>query len=239
MRTRSLMLVAFLLAFLAEPALSLGQDSPDPPSGVPLQVSKPPDFNNKIYYRNKTEFSLEMGVLPVNIPFLFDFIVGDPFHRTTPLSYTLVPFIASLRWHLDDVRGPWILRGNTDLTSSLSYTAIVRGPETYYGAYIMRLRRNFVQRNWKSVPYFEGRAGLGLTDAKGPHGVVGAQGQDFTFTLMLGSGIRHNFNPRYAMAFGAGYMHISNGSLSRPIRNYGLNVLGPMLEFDTRLGKPK
>jgi hypothetical protein len=29
-----------------------------------------------------------------------------------------------------------------------------------------------------------------------------AQGQDFTFTFMLGSGVRYNFNPRYAIAAG-------------------------------------
>jgi hypothetical protein len=42
-----------------------------------LRVSKPTDFNRNIYYKNKLEFSLETGWLPINIPWPFDFLVGD------------------------------------------------------------------------------------------------------------------------------------------------------------------
>jgi hypothetical protein len=38
-----------------------------------------------------------------------------------------VPIIFSLRWHLDGVGGPWVLRGNWDLTCSGSVTAVPRG----------------------------------------------------------------------------------------------------------------
>jgi hypothetical protein len=66
------------------------------------------------------------------------------------------------------------------------------------------------------------------------------QGQDFTFTLMLGSGVRYNFNSRYALQAGMNYMHISNLYLSEPkYPNYGINVYGPMFGIDIRLGKPK
>src|SRR5690349_5023732 len=37
-----------------------------------------PDFNREIYYRNKLEFSLDAGWLPINIPFPFDVFEGDP-----------------------------------------------------------------------------------------------------------------------------------------------------------------
>jgi hypothetical protein len=141
---------------------------------------------------------------------------------------------------MDDVRGPGILRGNWDLTLSGSFTAIPRGPETRYGAYDMGIRRNFVRPSWRIVPYLEGRAGLGGIDAKGPKGVPYAQGQDFTFTLMLGSGVRYNFSPGYAISAGLNYMHISNLYLSEPkVLNYGINVYGPMGGVDIRLGKPK
>ena len=90
------------------------------------------------------------------------------------------------------------------------------------------------------MPYFEGRLGLGDIDAKGPKGVPFAQGQDFTFTLMLGSGVRYNFNPQYAISAGINYMHVSNLYLSEPkFLNYGINVYGPMVGVDIRLGKPK
>jgi hypothetical protein len=51
---------------------------------------------------------------------------------------------------------------------------------------------------------------------------------------------RYNFNPRYAISAGVGYMHISNLYLSEPkFLNYGINVYGPMVGVDIRLGKPK
>jgi len=120
-----------------------------------------------------------------NIPFAFDFLLGGGYN-VTGLQYTLVPTLASLRWHMGDVRGPSILRGNWDLTLTAAFTAIPRGPETNYEAYDMGIRRNFVHRNWKIAPYFDGRLGMGRIDAKGPKGARYAQGQDFTFTMMMG-----------------------------------------------------
>jgi Lipid A 3-O-deacylase (PagL) len=205
------------------------------------RVSKPADFNQDIYYRNKLEFSLEGGWLPINIPFPLDVFVGDVYN-TYPLKYTLVPIIASLRWQIDSVGSPWILRGNWDLTLSGSFTAIPRGPETRYFSYDMGMRRNFVQRNCRIAPYFDVRLGVGSIDAKGPQGVLYAQGQDLTFTVNMGSGVRYNFNPRYAISAGLNFMHISNLDLSegngKPswgVRNYGINVYGPMVGIDIQL----
>jgi hypothetical protein len=182
---------------------------------------------------------LETGWLPINIPFVFDFLVGDAYARV-PLDYTLVPIFPSLRWHMGDVRGSWILRGNTDLTFSPSFTVIPKGPETRYAAFDVGVRRNFVRPNWRIVPYFEIRGGLGLIDAKGPKGVLYAQGQDFTFTIMVGSGVRYNFNPRYGISAGVTYMHVSNAFLSQPrIEDFGINVYGPIIGVNVRLGKPK
>ncbi len=225
-----------MLLCLICPALSLGQDSKNRPSAGILRDSESADFNRSIYYKNKVEFSLEAGGLSLNIPFVFDFLTGSKYNRP-PLDYTLVPIIASLRWQMGDVKGPSILRGNWDLTFSGSITAIPRGPETRYFAYITGIRRNFVRHNWKIAPYLEGRVGLGDIDAKEPKGVLYAQGQNFTFTVMLGSGVRYNLNPRYSISAGMGYMHISNLYLSEPkYPNYGINVYGPMVGVDFRLG---
>lgn len=211
------------------------------PSYERLQVSKPVDFNRDIYYRNKLEFSLDAGWLPINIPFPFDFMLGADYN-TYPLKYTLVPIVASLRWQIGDIRGPSILRGNWDVEFTGGVIAIPRGPETRYFSYIMGMRRNFVPRNSRAAPYFDWRAGLGNIDAKGPLGVPYAQGQDFTFTLSMGSGVRYNFNPRYAISAGLNWMHISNANLSegngKPdwgIRNYGINVYGPIFGIDIQL----
>jgi len=227
-----------MLLCLVYPALSLGQDGGASPNRI-LQQSQPTDFNRDIYYENKLEFSLESGWLPINIPFIFDCFVGDQYNMT-PLKYTLVPTLASLRWHLGKPRGPWVLRGNFDLTFSAAVTAIPRGPETHYIAYDMGIRRNFVPRNSRIAPYYDIRLGVGRIDAKEPLGVLYAQGQDLTFTFMMGSGVRYNFNSRYGISAGLNYMHVSNMYLSEPrYTNYGINVYGPMFGFNVRLGKPK
>jgi hypothetical protein len=221
-------------------------------SGDDIQLSKEkvrpakrPDFNQGIFYRNKLEYSQDVGWLPINIPFPFDFMLSDQY-ELYPLKYTLVPMIGSLRWQLGKIRGPLILRGNWDLEFSGAVVAIPRGAETRYFAYIMGMRRNFVPRNSRATPYFDWRIGLGDINAKGPLGVPYAQGQDFTFTLNMGSGLRYNINSRYAISAGLNWMHISNANLSEHkydpadkypwgFINYGINVYGPMVGIDIRL----
>jgi hypothetical protein len=220
-----------------------GDDSNIQLSNEKVRPPKPPDFNRAIFFRNKFEFSEDVGWLPINIPFPFDVLLSDQY-ELYPLKYTLVPIIGSMRWQIDSIKGPLILRGNWDLEVSGAVVAIPRGPETRYFAYMMGMRRNFVPHNWRVTPYFDWRAGLGDINAKGPLGVQYAQGQDFTFTLNMGSGVRYNFNPRYAFTAGVNWMHISNANLSqgngRPnwgVRNYGINVVGPMFGIDIQLRK--
>jgi len=198
-----------------------------------------PDFNRNIYYKNKLEYSLESGWLPYNIPFVFDFLVGSRY-AAWPLHYTLVPNIASVRWQLDNIWGWKLFRGNTDFSFSGSYTAIPRGAETRYYAFDYGIRRNFIPPRSRIVPYVEGRGGIGNIDARGPYGVEYAQGQDMTFTLMVGSGARYNFSPRFGVGAGVTYMHVSNFYLSEPkYEDFGINVYGPMVGLYMRLGKPK
>lgn len=201
-----------------------------------VRVSRP-DLGRRIYYKNKIEFSLDGGWLPINIPFVFDVFLGDGYTMTN-LRYTLVPIVASVRWQVDDVGGPWVFRGNWDIEASAAVTLIPRGPESRYIAWIMGFRRNFVPRRGRIAPYFDGRLGLGNIDAKEPLGVLYAQGQDFTFTMNMGSGVRYNFNSRYSISAGLNWMHISNLYLSEPkFANYGINVYGPMFGVNVRLGR--
>jgi len=216
--------------------------SPSADDGLSL-VSDPrsrlPDFNEDIYYRNKIEFSLENGYLPRNIPFVYNFVFGSSYARW-PIDYTLVPTFMSVRWQRANIGGRWLFRGNNDYSFTGSYTAIPRGPETRYVAFDFGIRRNFVPRRSRVAPYFEMRGGVGNIDAQGPHGVIFAQGQDLTFTYMMGSGARYNFNPRISIAAGATYMHVSNTGLSEPkVVNYGINVWGPIFGFYMRLGKAR
>jgi hypothetical protein len=222
--------------------------SGDTPVERVLVSSKPTDRSREFYYRNKTELAFDLGTFPINIPFPFDFMEGDPYTEH-PLKYTLVPAVLSLRWQMTNIGGPWIFRGNWDLTSSGSFTWIPSGPETRFISYDMGLRRNFVPRNRNYSNYWDIRLGVGQINAKGPKGVPYAQGEDWPeFTMNLGTGMRYNFSPRFSFTAGLNYMHISNMDLSEhkpnatdpnwgPI-NYGINVFGPQLGINMRLGKP-
>jgi hypothetical protein len=229
-------LIAPCVALLAH--LAIGQGITTSAPGNFFHFRDPADFNRNIYYKNKLEFSLESGWLPNNIPFPFDFVAGDPY-VVWPLHYTLVPNIASVRWHIDDIGGRGILRGDWDWSFSGTYTAIPRGAETRYFAFLYGIRRNFIQRNWRIVPYFDLRGGVGNINAKGPDGVQYAQARDLAFTWMMGSGARYNFNPRFSVAAGMTYDHISDFYLPSKAYNYGLNVDGSFIGIYVRIGKEK
>jgi opacity protein-like surface antigen len=216
-----------LVAGLFVCSAALAEDTPQQQTvGIPTS-SEVEDFNRRIFYKNKLEFSFDVGVLPINTEFLFQSFEGQNW-RKSPLDYTLIPLTAAVRWHIYDINGPSFLRGNTDLIAGLNYTVIPKGPESYYISFMTGPRYNFVQPNWKVVPYIEARFGCGFTDAKGPKGVPFAQGQDFTFTFSVGGGFRYNFDPTYSVSLGWEYMHISNLYLSEPeTPNYGINVIGP------------
>ena len=234
MNLRNLTIFALALGCLALSAPAFAEDSKSQPSNGTLLGSELADFNSKIYYKNKFELSFDAGGLPFNTALIFDPLMGDKFARQPgTVDYTLVPLIFSLRWHLYDPCGPSFLRGNTDLTFSGSYNVITQGPESQYAAFLTGARYNFVQPNWRIAPYLELRGGLGFTDAKQPeekrhHQPRVGQGQDFTFTFIMGGGMRYNFNPRYSVSAGIAYMHISNLYLSEPkYYNHGINVFGP------------
>jgi len=228
MNIRTLAVIALSLSCFALSSPAFAQDSTNQSVNATSPDSEPADFNREIYFKNKREFAFDTGFLNNNSPFIFNKLSGDGWYRFQDMpDYTLVPLTLSLRWHLDDIGGPWILRGNTDVTFSGNYTVITRGPESYYASFMLGGRYNFVQPNWRIAPYLEARVGCGFTDAKGPHGVKYAQGQDFAFTFTLGGGLRYNFDPSYSVSAGVAYMHISNLYLSEDAFNYGINVFGP------------
>jgi opacity protein-like surface antigen len=229
MSIRALIFTTLTFASLMTCAPVFAGETPYQKTATITTSSEDEDFNRKIYYKNKLEFSFDMGVLPINTEFIFQSFEGENWDKT-PLDYTLIPLTAAVRWHLDDIGGPWFLRGNTDIIAGLNYTVIPKGPESYYVSLMAGPRYNFVQPNWRVVPYLEARFGCGFTDAKGPKGVPYAQGQDFTFTFSVGGGLRYNFDPTYGVSLGFEYMHISNLYLSEPeTPNYGINVIGPTI----------
>ncbi len=198
----------------------------------PAALSSPISTAKSITRTSSNSLSTPEG-LGYNTPLILDPLLGQAFRAYPGLpDYTIVPLIFSLRWHLYDISGRSFWRGNTDVSLGGSYNLITSGPESHYAAIITGGRYNFIQPNWRIVPYFEIRGGLGWTNAKQPYEVAHhqpavGQGQDFTFTFLFGPGVRYNFNPRYSASLGAGYMHISNLYLSEPkYYNHGINVVG-------------
>jgi hypothetical protein len=132
------------------------------------------DSNREIFYKNKLELGLEAGVLPINTPMLVGPLFRYSFHRPRKrwaAFYTLVPAIATLRWQLYNPTAPSFLRGNTEFTFGGTYTAITEGRESLFTGPMTGVRYNFIQPNWKLVPYADLRVGLGYTDADGPYEV--------------------------------------------------------------------
>lgn len=206
------------------------------------EVFLAPDFNRRVFRKNKIEFSLESGFLPFNTPLILDPILGLAFKRNKIVpNYELVPVAMILRWQLYNPRGPSLLRGNTEFAFGAEYLGIPRGPESMYTGPLIGLRYNFVQPNTRVVPYLELRGGLGYTDAAGPwqvaHGLQDTgQGQKFTFTFSMGSGIRYDFSDRYSVSLAVSFRHISNMYMSEPkYYNHGINVVGGLLDFNIAL----
>lgn len=57
---------------------------------------------------------------------------------------------------------------------------------------------------------------------------------------MMGSGARYTFSPRTSIEAGMTYMHVSNAYLSQTrYQDFGINVYGPIVGINIRLGKPK
>ncbi len=228
-----------------EPAQSIdspAETSAEQQAEIPASLPAPPDFNRTIFRKNKVEFSLESGFQPFNTPLVLDPILGFAFKRDKSVpNYEMVPVAMILRWQLYGPRGPWLLRGNTEFDFGAEYVGIPRGPESMYTGPLIGVRYNFVQPNTSLVPFLEMRGGLGYTDAAGPWevkhhlGDVG-QGQKFTFTFSLGSGIRYDFNDRYSASLAVSFRHISNLYMSEPkYYNHGINVVGGLMGFNVML----
>lgn len=249
MKARELLGAFLTLVCLAAAGYAFAQDPATPTS---IETSKTAaqseferdssDFNREIYYRNKLEASFDVGFYPWNVPFVFDPLIGQCCRRPQGTTdYTLIPLTLQLRWHLTDISGRSFWRGNTEFTLGGTYTSIAKGPESYYGAFLIGLRYNFVQPDWKLVPYTDVHGGFGWTNAQQPYekahnlAWVG-QGQDFTFTFIWGVGLRYNFNARYSLSAGVAYMHISNAYLSEPkYINHAINIVGPNWGFNVAL----
>jgi opacity protein-like surface antigen len=147
-------------------------------------------------------------------------------------AYTIIPISLTASLRLDNVSLDHelggILRGYSEFFFRADYDQIVHGPETHYEGLIVGPRYNFVQPNWKIIPYVEGGVGFVFADSNPAQGGLG---QDFNFTFIVGAGVKYNITDKFFVRLGAEYQHISNAGLSDPIPNNAIDAVGPKLSF--------
>jgi hypothetical protein len=142
-----------------------------------------------------------------------------------PDNYEIAPQFLSgrIRWGVND-SDSWA-RGYNQFCLTLMAEPIIRGIENHYFGINFGGRYNFVQRNWRLIPYFSGGLGLGWIDSSPD--MRGSQGQDFTFNILMAVGFSYQIDSHWKIDAGAQYQHLSNGGQTDP--NPSLNLIGPQI----------
>jgi Lipid A 3-O-deacylase (PagL) len=172
-----------------------------------------------IYTRGRLELGLESAYVFIIVPNPFFGLAGS--YNKSPIHYKLSTQVLSLRYHLTNPSGPSFLRGNWEISGLAVGSVIVDGAESYFAGLGAGLRYYFVQPGARLVPFVEVRGAAGFTDSRGYHY---AQQQDFTFSYMLGAGLRYDLNRRVSLTAAAIDQHLSNAYITRP--NYGFDSVG-------------
>ena len=129
---------------------------------------------------------------------------------------------AQFGYMLGDVKASGALRGNFELLGEAFGSAIFVGDGDYIAGMTIWGRYNFVQPQWRLIPYLQAGAGLTATDID--RRIVG---QAFNFNLDLGIGVRYLVSERWALMLEYRYQHISNANSAE--HNLGINANGPIL----------
>ena len=157
----------------------------------------------------------------------FDMEVGSIWNvgNGTPLDYHIVPAILSVRtpahwvWDLDN-GATFAVRARVNALME----AIVDGPENHYFGASASPSFEYWLPNKRTYLHFAVGGGAGVIDSRG---VVGGQGQDFTWNWYMHGGVRHFVTDRMAVSLGVYYQHNSNRGATDP--NPGIDAVGPMI----------
>ncbi len=163
------------------------------------------------YQSGRYELTLSSGVLFSPIA-----VVNN---RPT-LNYTLSTL--QFGWIFTDVRGPGWLRGDWEATGEVMGGAVFDGKGSYIAGGTLWLKYNFVQPDWRVVPYLGGGVGAEATDFD-PTLV----GETFNFNLNIAAGMKYFITPRWALDLQCRYQHVSNARLSN--HDLGVNAVGPII----------
>lgn len=156
---------------------------------------------------------------------------GVMFGLNNPNDYVTAPQIFSLRWQ-PAPEEPFFatpLKLRWQFTFGLVAVPFVHGPESHYFGLAVGRRMNFRKPGSRFGGYIEGRFAVGAIDSSGPRY---GQGQDLTFSALVGAGATFQLSERARLGLGFLYEHFSNGGLSEPeVENVGLDTVGPNLSL--------
>lgn len=223
-----LLLVAVLATSVPAAEPDAGVPAPATPSAVELSLEGSTDRDTSADSANDyfdfTTFAKHRLTLQVLGGAYFSPVHIGP--RTQP-RFNLAPIDVRLGCMLyDPAPDHSVWRGTVEAIVGLTAAPVIKG----FGDIVLGpsalLRGNFVQPDWKVVPYLQGGAGLVYTDAyRDP--TQRAIGQAGEFYLTASVGLHTLLNPHLSLDVEGGYLHISNADMAS--RNGGVNALGGSL----------
>jgi lipid A 3-O-deacylase len=125
-------------------------------------------------------------------------------------------------WMMTDLVGGGFLRGNWDISLEAMGGRVFTGKGTYIVGGTLWFRYNFVQANWRVVPYIQAGGGAEALDMD-----TKLIGQTFNFNLDVAAGARYFVARNWSVNLECRYQHLSNARLSN--HDLGINAVGPMV----------
>ncbi|MCF8143102.1 MAG: acyloxyacyl hydrolase [Deltaproteobacteria bacterium] len=115
------------------------------------------------------------------------------------------------------------LRGNWEGIFEVTNSIIFKGFGNYMGGVTALVRYNFVQPDWKVIPYLQAGAGIIYNDAYKDQS-QNAIGQAIEFTPQASVGLHYMISDKWALDVEGMIQHISNADMAE--RNSGINAVG-------------
>lgn len=178
--------------------------------------------NNKrtrksIFNKNEISFQAMLGYLSSSAcsigPDIFDL-------KYTQLNLRLGKMINSPK------KKGFLPRGNLEALIELSSSNVFKEPGNYFIGATILFRYNFVENNWKIVPYAQIGGGVVYTNVH-KDSSQSAIGQSIEFTPQASLGLRYLFDKNWSFDVEAMFHHISNAGLDD--RNDGVNSFGGLI----------
>ncbi len=147
-------------------------------------------------------------------------------------DYVLMPQVVTLSWLPPEQpgKGRWQARRHWQIAAVVE--PILQGPESLYTGIALGHRLRFGPKDAAYAYEITGRFGPGWIDSTD---APDAQGQDFTFVVMVNVGVRWEIGRDWNAFAGVMYHHLSNAGLSEPERkNVGLDAYGPVIAISRK-----